>query len=78
MYNSHQPNAQNREPSEEENPLDLRVGVSNVPDQAGFDTKIQNKIDDMIDPNHIQMFSLEKSKYLYQIVQKEKEKIEEK
>ena len=53
----------------------LKVGVSNIKDQDGFDKKIKRKLDEMMDPQNIQIFSVEKSKELYQAVKKQQDKV---
>ena len=49
---------------------DITVGVSNIKDVEGFKKKVKNKLDEMIDPQNIQIFNVEKSKELYTAVKK--------
>ena len=53
---------------------DLKTGVSNIKDQNGFELKVKNKLDEMMDPQNIQIFNVKRSKELYQVVKKQQDK----
>ena len=53
---------------------DLKTGVSNIKDQNGFELKVKNRLDEMMDPQNIQIFNVKRSKELYQVVKKQQDK----
>lgn len=55
----------------------LSIEVTNIQDQAGFKKKVQSKLDQLIDPKNIQIFSMDQSKHLYKVVTKHADKEKE-
>ena len=49
---------------------DIRVGVSNIKDMEGFEKRRQEKLDNIFEPQNVQIFDVEKSRYLYEKVTK--------
>lgn len=52
----------------------ILVGVSNIKDPVGFDKKVKTKLDLMLDPQNVQILTVEKSKQLYQALKKQQDK----
>ena len=48
----------------------LNVGISHIKDKRGFEEKVENRLGDMLNPQNFQIFQVEDSKKLYQVVNK--------